>query len=209
MDRERVEAIRGFVRARFLESLPSGYETLDWTRIPNAKLTRHVLDYWQMWDEETGQHAKDSWGHDKPGLLFYGESGSGKTRTAYALLKNRLDDGELVSVVRAVQWAATTSARAKDCKLEFWVDEVLRYDGLPYHLVLVDDLDKARFTPTVQAELFNLVETATSEGIPLIVTTNITSDKLAKRFEPEFGEPIMRRLNEFCTPVHFKRGITP
>jgi DNA replication protein DnaC len=152
---------------------------------------------------------------DRRGLVFHGPPRTGKTQLACELTrrllgsKDELADAKFIS---AVQWCSAASAKAKACELDGWAQELLSYawrtDCEP-GVVIIDDIDKVRATPSIQSELFNLLETITANEMTLIVTTNTTAGALANKFDPEFGRAIVARIMEFCVPVNFSGTRKP
>jgi DNA replication protein DnaC len=209
-----------FYRERRLEEIfGSTYRGTKIDKLPNPKLTKYILEKWRRDDvgeyipecrQEVADYdqAKDSWGWEKPGLVFVGEPGTGKTRSAFLLFENLTKQGCELCGIHAVKWASATSRKAKECKLDQWLEETLAPPnyGETASMLLLDDLDKGRFTETVQAELFNLIETATASGVPMLITMNTSGAELLKKFDGESGKAVVRRIREFCTVVDFNKG---
>jgi DNA replication protein DnaC len=70
-------------------------------------------------------------------------------------------------------------------------------------VVFLDDVGKCRLTERGEAELFGLVENRTANGKPIIATTNFVGDSLANTMRGETGQPLVRRLREFCDCIAF------
>ena len=199
-------------------------------KLPHPEIARDILDGWGWlapFDEEAfdGEGGPTGWGikydakacvTEKPGLCLIGPSGSGKTRIAVAVVQ-KLASLRDVNCISAVRWASATSDAAKNCKLEQWLEETLSTPGewsewnndyVHYkpQALLIDDLDKARFSDTVQCEIFNVVETAMAREIPMIITMNSTGKQLQKKFVDEIGAPLIRRISEACTVVNFAKA---
>jgi DNA replication protein DnaC len=69
--------------------------------------------------------------------------------------------------------------------------------------LILDDFGKNKFSERVEAEIFDLVEYRTSHELPLFITTNETPDTLKARMSADRGEPLLRRLFEFCDVITF------
>ena len=65
----------------------------------------------------------------------------------------------------------------------------------------IDDLGKASKTERADAELYGLIEAITAKGGKLLWSANSGKAALEKRFGPDRGPAIVRRLAEF-TRVH-------
>ena len=194
----------------FNDSLPSIYRHFDKNKYPRPELAEKLLNEWQNFEFDDGKETSPFNKLDCPGLILFGSPRSGKTQLACELARQTFEkewhtDARFIS---AVQWAAETTAKAKRCDLERWTNEQLKFawDGrCDPAIVILDDLDKMRVSPSVQSELFNFIETITANELRLIVTTNVSSRELAGKFAPEFGSAIVARLQEFCVPVDFKK----
>jgi hypothetical protein len=142
-----------------------------------------------------------------PGLLLHGASGTGKTTSAYVAIGETLDcwcsrgtPAPDVLAVGAVEMGRRISdlSRSGGDDLEEYLGR-LSCAGL----LFVDDLDKARFTPRVESELFDILEYREVEELPVIVTTNLKGRELEKMFSRHIGPAIINRLRRTCIPIDF------
>ena len=142
-----------------------------------------------------------------PGLLLHGASGSGKTTSAYLAIRESFGcwypaDRQMPGVVAvgAVEMGRTISELARSGGDEFqaYLDR-LAYCGL----LFIDDLDKARFTPRVESELFDLLEFRAVEDRAVVVTTNLKGRELERMFSRHIGPAIVNRLRRICIPIDF------
>lgn len=133
------------------------------------------------------------------GLVLYGDTGVGKTRCVWLLLRKLYDQG--------FRFVATTSTEfANDCSAAFfdgcgpeWVEHHVNCG-----ILFIDDIDKAPLTERVSAEMFEVIDRLTSNGGKLILTTQIVGQEFRDRFKNvATGAPLVRRIREFCTPVPF------
>ena len=142
-----------------------------------------------------------------PGLLLHGSSGTGKTTTAYLAIRQSLDcwDSFENGVPDVVAWRAVEMGRM--------ISELSRTGGEELQdflnqianagLLFIDDFDKARFTPRVESELFDLLEYRETQSLPVVVTTNIKGRELEKMFSRHIGPAIVNRLRRMCLPIDF------
>lgn len=72
------------------------------------------------------------------------------------------------------------------------VDGEAREPELPTHVIL-DDLGKARLTPFVLEQLYSLIDRASTGGASLIVTSNLSPDRLAARLG-DWGDAVLSRV---------------
>lgn len=164
-------------------SVPCEYRSSRPEIIPNQSAMRKVME----------------WTYGSRGLLIGGPSRRGKTRSAVMLMR-RLAVGEL----RSCQLFLDNSF-AHECSSSWgnndgvdWIRSVQASD-----VVLLDDLGKFKMTERVESELYGMIEHFTSWGKPLIVTMNAGVEELKARMSVDRGEPLLRRLREFCEPVAF------
>lgn len=182
----------------FNNSLSQVYRDFNESKFPRPDIAQVLFAEWQSLEPE---HENSKFGEG--GLVLHGPPRSGKTQLACELVRQRLavDLASDAKFVSAVEWGSECSQRAKGCLLAGWTNRIIS----SIEILLIDDLDKLKATASVQSELFNLIEQATANDVDLIVTTNVTSRQLANKFDAEFGEAIVARLNEFCVPVSFSK----
>ena len=135
------------------------------------------------------------------GLLLYGPSAAGKTVAAWLAIRSTWAEWDSISCWRAAQLgrAITSASRGDDEELA-----TLTHRLRTTELLYIDDIDKARFTPRVQSEVFDFIEAHDIEARPMIVTTNTTSGpELAAKFDKAVGPAIVNRLLRLCHEVDF------
>ena len=134
------------------------------------------------------------------GIGLWGTTGLRKTRMMFLLLKKLHFGGTRVFAASAKRLAGcfsvmfgkdNESGKARDVIRKCYSAEVL----------FLDDLGKQAFTEHGQAEFFHLIEERTSRLKPILWTANATGDELAGMMSPDRGEPIVRRLVEFCEVI--------
>jgi DNA replication protein DnaC len=68
-------------------------------------------------------------------------------------------------------------------------------------IVFLDDLGKGYWTENTEALWFDLLEHRTSQGRPIIVTTNYSGQELIRGSRSEATAYAMRRLRDYCDTV--------
>lgn len=139
-----------------------------------------------------------AWCPSSRGIGFIGPSDRGKTRSLFLALRKAHDAGRHAMaishnrfskvVIDAFSGGDDDRARGKKTLLD-----LSRCDAL-----LIDDLGKAPSTERCDAELEELVEVRTSEGLPILWSANGSGEWLINRFGADRGKPLVRRLAEFC-----------
>jgi len=189
---ERLARLREIERTRraeredhWLKLCPRDFaEPVDWAQVANPAAFRKVLD----------------WDGSYPGLLLIGPTGTGKSRSAWQVLKKLC--------VEKPQFFRFYKLRSLLSELaEFEKNGNSRaYSGPnPYYIasgqiVFIDDIDKAnRQFHSQISSLWDYYDWIRSERIPSITTTNIS----LQRWEQEISPSFARRLKEAHTLINF------
>lgn len=160
---------------------PPLYKLTDPKRLPQDKLVQ-VLN----------------WDFGPQGLILHGTTGTGKTRAATLLLKQLFLSGRSVELFYRMDFAHQCAKKFGDYEGEDWIDSLVKKD-----VVFIDDLGKFPLTERVEAELFGLIESRLLSLKPMIITTNFVGGALEAKMTADRGEPLVRRLREFCESVAF------
>lgn len=141
------------------------------------------------------------WTYGSRGLILLGETGKGKTRVAWTLLRRLLvEDWPERGFLwfDCIGFGHQIARHYKEENAEKWLEDVAVCD-----LLFFDDLGKLKLTERAEVELFGLIERRCAAELPIIVTTNDTGDSLAARMSDNRGPAMIRRLREFCDPIQF------
>lgn len=178
------------------ETVPRLYRGTTINQLPFPEIARAVLKY--------------SDADEIPGVMFIGATGSGKTRTAYLLeqewLRENLQSWRF-RVLEGSQIADAANARSRSGGVEAWIEEMLE----DVESLMIDDIGHGNFSNSYAETLRRLVERCTSSGIALVVTCQYDGRALLRQWsrddpgKAETAKAIVRRLAEFCRPVHMER----
>jgi hypothetical protein len=141
-----------------------------------------------------------AWQFGARGLVLFGATRQGKTRSAWLLVKRLVLEGHHVVPLTAGEFARQC-AEAYGESAESGAAFFRRMTRCG--LLFIDDFGKFKVTERVEAELFDIIEHRTSHDLPILITTNGTRATFAKAFSAERAEPIFERLREFCTFINF------
>jgi DNA replication protein DnaC len=141
------------------------------------------------------------WTYGSRGLILMGKTGAGKTRCAWQLLKREHFANHRITAFDQVSFAHKCVSMFSAVETSGWEDWIEGVQKAP--IVFFDDLGKFRFSERVEMELSNIIEFRTSHLLPIIVTTNDDGDSLKARMSENRGEPVVRRLREFCDSIVF------
>lgn len=133
---------------------------------------------------------------DNIGLMLLGNKGTGKTYVAACIANALIDKGVPVYMVNAVRLSN---------KLFNFYDkdrDSLIHTIESVKLLILDDFGAERGTETTQEQIYNIIETRSRAGKPLIITSNLTRADFKNedlRFSRTYD-----RLIKMCHPVEMK-----
>ncbi|MBM3836338.1 MAG: ATP-binding protein [Verrucomicrobia bacterium] len=169
----RAEAWRRICPPGFMDTQPH--------KLPRPSLLQKVL----------------AWEYGPRGLLLHGETGRGKSRCVWALLKREHQAGRSVRALDAKAAYDYGALFAKSCEVaNEWLERLITADVL-----LLDDVFKSRLTDSFEQALFVLVTQRTERHRPLIVTCNDVGDFLLSRMSADRGVALVRRLREYTNQI--------
>ena len=180
--RELEERIKKYRKMGFPESQME-YWTFDNDDLGNEKLTNMAKRY--------VNHFDDLFKEGK-GLLLYGGVGTGKTYIACMIANALIDKGYPVLVTNFARILST---------LQGTFDKQEYLDSLnQFKLLIIDDLGIERDTGYAKEQVFNIIDSRYRAGLPMIITTNLTMQKLA--MESDLADKrVYDRILERCYPV--------
>lgn len=179
-------------RQAWFRVCPESYRATDWK---NPALSPVCRDLARRWEPD--------WTSARCGLLIWGNTGLGKTRAAYGILRRLHWQGIPVKAVEAVQFARAVADRTSADRLERAEARSLLRQMREVRVLLLDDLGKERSTPAVAAELHDLLEDRMQRRQPVLLTTERTGAELApllggREASANYADGIIRRLREMC-----------
>lgn len=126
------------------------------------------------------------------GLLLHGSTGTGKTFISACIANALIDRGYRVLM--------TSFSRVENTVFGL-SDKQEYYDKLnSYDLLILDDFGVERNTEYKQEIVYNVIDGRTKANLPLIVTSNITSQEL-KNPKSTNEQRVFSRLLKMCHPV--------
>lgn len=131
------------------------------------------------------------------GLLFYGDTGTGKTYAACEIANALIDKGYPVLVTNFSEVLNTLQGTfEKQAYIDSFND---------YQLLVIDDLGIERNTEYAKEQVYNVIDSRYRSGLPMIITTNLSMDKIKNPDDIE-NRRIYDRIIERCFPVEVSGG---
>lgn len=159
---------------------PIGYDDSDADRLPPA-----------------GIQAATNWHWGSKGLLFIGNSGRGKTRCMYLLMKRLFHSGRRIVSLTSGEFRRQNAKEAMAGVGDAFIDRCSEVD-----VFFMDDLGQMKVTASAGEALLDVIEARTRSGKPCFFTTQYSGKEFINRFEePPMGQAIVRRIREFCEEV--------
>lgn len=154
------------------------------------KISTVAHNYVEKWDEIK---------KDNCGLLLYGSVGAGKTFYA-ACIANALIDKNVPALMTNFATISNDINSMFEGKNEY-IKSVINYP-----LLILDDLGAERSSDYMLEQVFNVIDARYQVKKPLILTTNLSIEKI-KNPENLRYKRIYDRILEMCLPVEF-RGVS-
>ena len=155
--------------------------------VPQMAEARHYLEHWQEMRM------------NNLGLLFWGQSGNGKTFAAACIanaLCEQMLDVRMLTLGTMLNKLPGMNLHDK----EYYLASLQKCD-----LLIVDDFGMERRTDYAQEQVYGLINGRYLAKKPMIVTTNLSLNDL-KSPETITEQRIYDRVLEMCVPICFEGG---
>lgn len=180
--KELLERIKKYRKMGFPES-----QMQDWTFANDDRSNEKLSDMAKRYVDNFSEFCKDG-----KGLLLHGGVGTGKTYIACMIANALIDKGYPVLVTNFARILST---------LQGTFDKQEYLDSLnQFKLLVIDDLGIERDTSYAKELVYQTVDSRYRSGLPMIITTNLSMQKLAT--ETELADKrVYDRIIERCFPV--------
>lgn len=179
---ERIQQIHEIRRKCFNDEAMQGW-TFANDDMSNERVTKAMQNYVDNFPELKKQGK---------GLLLYGHCGTGKTYAACEVANALIDKGYSVLVTN---FARVLNSLQGTFEKQDYIDEINSNS-----LLVLDDLGIERDTPFAREQVYNIIDARYRAGLPMIITTNLTMDKI-KATEDIDNMRIYDRILERCFPI--------
>ena len=180
--REFEEKVKELRRVGFPEA-----DMRNWTFANDDLANEQITKAAQKYVEKFSELRKSG-----KGLLLYGNTGTGKTYTACEIANALIDKGYPVLVTNFARILNTLQGTFE--KQDF-IDSFNRYQ-----LLVIDDIGIERDTAYAKEQVFNIIDSRYRSGLPMIITTNLTMEKIKNPDDIE-NRRIYDRILERCFPI--------
>lgn len=162
----------------------------DWTfandDMENEQITKAMKRYVENFPEMKKQGK---------GLLLYGNVGRGKTYAACEVANALIDKGYSVLVTN---FSRVLNTLQSTFEKQEYIDSLNKFA-----LLVIDDLGIERETVYAKEQVYNIIDSRYRAGLPMIITTNLSIDKIKNPTDIENGR-IYDRIIERCFPIEVK-----
>ena len=163
-------------------------EMQKWTFDKDDRKNEQISDAAQKYVENFAEMKKRG-----KGLLLFGTVGTGKTFISACIANALIDKGYSCLVTNFARLVNTIQGMF-DGKQDY-IDSLNKFD-----LLVIDDLASERDTEYMGEIVQNIIDSRYRAGLPLIITTNLTSKELKHPAEIR-KQRIYSRLFEMCVPI--------
>ena len=147
-----------------------------------------------------------AWEQQPRGMLITGPTGTGKSRASWQLMRKLAEQAREDRHFTASEFFTAMQARVnygRDDAGE-WVRAMARAP-----IVFIDDLGQEAVAASkqdwAQGWFFQFLDQRLGNALPLIITTNMTSEQIAGASTSQIrSDPLIRRLLELCEIVRFR-----
>lgn len=182
--REKILHIQKLRQLGFPDSDMQGW-TFEKDDCSNKKISEVAHNYVNNFDEMKKRGK---------GLLLFGNVGTGKTFISACIANALIDEGHACLVTNFARLVNIIGGLFGEDKQDY-IDNLDRFD-----LLVIDDLASERDTEYMGEVVQTIIDSRYRAGLPLIITTNLTSDELKHPAEIR-KQRIYSRLFEMCVPV--------
>lgn len=178
-----------------LENIPDGYRNTTLEKLPCQAATKALMDF---------EFCPEDYENRMNGCYLFGTTGSGKTRSAFLKILKDLEnvfDSDGVIWIRGSQFAREVVNRTKPGGIggfDEWFSSLLEAE-----LLVIDEVDKIKFSERVMSEFFDLIEHRTSHFEAMMLISNSGVSTLCAKMPDESGPAIARRIKETLVPIKF------
>lgn len=153
----------------------------------NPKQMKMAKRYAEQWERMSKENM---------GLLFWGNTGNGKTFTAACIANELISSGVPALITSFPKILENAQGMHSDDRLSYFRS----FDV--YDLLVIDDLGAERQSDFSMEIVYSVIDQRYLAGKPMIITTNLMLDEI-KNPKNMTLQRIYDRISEMCIPVKF------
>ena len=146
-----------------------------------------ILDYCKAYADDFGLYSDN--------LLFYGNTGLGKTHLSLAIAKTAAEKGYNAAYGSLLNFLHTIE-KEHFGRAEYDADTLQTL--LNTDLLVLDDLGSEFQTSFYESVIYNLINTRLNLALPTIISTNLTKDEMQQRYNDRIISRIFGGYQSFC-----------
>jgi len=197
MDQVTADYIKQAKRDSALENwkqkCPIEYQQFDINN-DSLKINHKQINYILNWDHKS-----------KKGIIAYGQSNQGKTRTMWELVRILASNHSVkVECYSSAKWFNVLQDNVRYGRDEAygWVEAVAKRP-----IVFIDDFGQQALMSNKEDWSFGyfmqFLDIRVSNGLPLLMTTNLNASQITNNLNYIRSEPMLRRLLDVCETIKF------
>ena len=141
--------------------------------------------------DEISNFCRDFIQNDSPGLLLYGDTGTGKTYLTIAILRQFIRSGYkriyFDNVPKMLNRIHDTMSDDSSISYSKMIDRYSQY----YDVLGIDDYGAQKQTEASDAEIFSIINTRYNNGAKTILTTNFKPEYIHNNVDKRLGSRLM------------------
>lgn len=148
--------------------------------------------------DQVHSHEALEWAFMPRGLCLIGPTRTGKSRTAWEVIKDQVFDGKTADNVDGRRLGLLMLGYGRDGGAAAILEKWCTVD-----ILLMDDVFKVKLTERVEEQIFNIIDERMQMLKPIIMTTNDDQESLLSRLSADRGPALVERLKEICHAISF------
>ena len=192
----RPERIAQSRARKIVSEIPDRYEHVDFDRWPLTNIDPGIMRVVRHWCHRLDRNLEQG-----RGLLFHGETGSGKTSMAMAVAKEALRERKSVAIFDGPELLSRIASTYDDAVAESYLKVIERLATVD--LLILEDLAVAKQNEWRLEQLYTVVNRRYEDQRAMLVTADVASPA---QLADHVGRRTASRIIEACEVLPFHDG---